>query len=394
VEQGQLTSDVPTSFLGIVLNRSRMSQSFSLQVDVRQGEAVVATGFVHPQRGLVACPAAPLLGGGLNRAGLPVRYGRVETARGGPARLETVTYLDREERAWGLAVATAPGDNRVARLVNSHLRRWAQAMRTRRLVLGAPDRSCPGHQVPRGPDSTGRCMLGDAAAAEVRRLSARGDTVLVAGGPQDAQDWPADVHALVARWVRGTAAAARVDLPDAHPVAVVCAPGLPVQVAAQITALLRDRFPALVPQHPGTHCHGATDALSTIRTMTAVADLVLVPRAGASALTVERTAAPMTVPVHHVDTAQDIRASWLEGAACVAVAPPALNALAPARELLLALTGLGPAAAVECRTSTTPAVLPIHPASLCAPRAPTRAPSGDVGRRTEHPADSGPPTAH
>ena len=44
---------------------------------VAPGEVMVATEIGDPARGLLPCPAAPLVGGVLERRGIPIRYGPV-----------------------------------------------------------------------------------------------------------------------------------------------------------------------------------------------------------------------------------------------------------------------------------------------------------------------------
>ena len=44
---------------------------------VAPGEVMVATAIGDPARGLLPCPAAPLVGGVLERRGMTVRYGPV-----------------------------------------------------------------------------------------------------------------------------------------------------------------------------------------------------------------------------------------------------------------------------------------------------------------------------
>lgn len=153
------------------MNRTLMHQCFKA-TGPGPGEVLVATGFDHPVRGPVLCPAAPAVAGSLHRQGVHVRLGIVPVVSSpvpdmppdDATILFCVTYLDRRGRAVGLGAAVAgaaasvgPGLGTAA---SEAVRTWASAMRTRRAVLAATDPSCPGER-----DALGRARAVLAAAS-------------------------------------------------------------------------------------------------------------------------------------------------------------------------------------------------------------------------------------
>lgn len=155
-----------------------------------------------------------------------------------------------------------------------------------------------------------------------------------------------------------------VRIDDPARVAVVLQPGLPVEDTGSVAVALRERFPLLVPQDPKTVCYAASDRRSTIRELASFCDALIV----AGAPDPEDTAlhAAGMIPLHFAAGPEDIRPEWLAGTASVGItaargADPAL-----ARELAAALTGLGPAAAVERRVGTVE-LSPVTPSSTTIP---------------------------
>lgn len=110
---------------------------------VERGEVVAATTFMHPTRGAVNCPAAPVAHAGARISGLPVRYGSVGGAAG-DAVLHAVSYVDPGGQAVGLGVAVHRDDERASRLAEDVVREWAEVMRTRRVLLDDTGPSCAG----------------------------------------------------------------------------------------------------------------------------------------------------------------------------------------------------------------------------------------------------------
>ncbi|TDD82688.1 hypothetical protein [Actinomadura rubrisoli] len=124
------------------------------------GELLVATGFTDPEHGPVRCAAAPAVAAAAQRACTPHRTGRAtgtRTARRvrlapaptshdttGDAVLSTASYLDRQGRAAGFAVAAHLGDPAALAVAEQVMDRWFQTLRSRRLVLAGADPMCWG----------------------------------------------------------------------------------------------------------------------------------------------------------------------------------------------------------------------------------------------------------
>ena len=86
---------------------------------VAPGEVMVATEIGDPARGLLPCPAAPLVGGVLERRGIPTRYGPVphyaEASQSDDgAVLFVMSALQGEGAATGIAAAANAVDGLAA----------------------------------------------------------------------------------------------------------------------------------------------------------------------------------------------------------------------------------------------------------------------------------------
>ncbi|MFC8720832.1 hypothetical protein [Kitasatospora sp. NPDC057198] len=120
---------------------------------VRPGEIVVATGATHPERGAVGSPAAPLLAAALGRGepdpgGRRVRLGPVHGTAGAPgtgdAVLVMASYLEADGRAVGLGAAAHADDRAAVDACAELVGRWAGLLRSRRLLVAAPEPDCAG----------------------------------------------------------------------------------------------------------------------------------------------------------------------------------------------------------------------------------------------------------
>jgi 4-hydroxy-3-methylbut-2-en-1-yl diphosphate reductase len=116
------------------------------------GEVVVADGFVHPVRGPVATPAAPLVAGQLRRLGLTVRHAALPSpaqvvgivGSTSAAALHAVSYLDGDGAAVGFGVQVGAGQAATEAAVRGVLAEWSDVLRTRRLLVAAADPACAG----------------------------------------------------------------------------------------------------------------------------------------------------------------------------------------------------------------------------------------------------------
>ena len=414
------------------MQRTCRIEDWALRVRLSgRDEVVVPAAVRHPQRGLVDCRGARLLGGSLRRDGLSVRYEdgpfSLEPVDGPArdpnlARIRVLSYLDHDGRTSGLAVAA--GSPEAAARADRVLDEWAAVMRTRRVVTGGLDSLCNGarqalgmledvlesvggpvfvlgglevgsqlagrlvgrgavfvsdvDEVPDGarvllgpsgvalgaraqlaarglPVVDTLCPLAAAAHGELRRLAERGETVVVVGRPGSAAlpgllgQAPESVHLVGSVHDVGG-----ISVADPGRVAVVLQPGLPIEDAEPVAEAVRARFGHVVPQHPATYCHAASDRRRTMASLAPACDVVLVvgprPDAEESLAQVEAAggrAYPVAGP-------EEVLPWWLDRRASVGVTAAPGTAPAVAEEVVRALTGLGPCA-VRRQASVTAA---------------------------------------
>lgn len=205
------------------------------------------------------------------------------------------------------------------------------------------------------------CPLVAAAQAEVRRFTEQGESVVLVGRVGHAVAAAlVGPEASAVRVVEGTEDVAGVQVADPSRVAVVLQPGLPVEQAERVAEAVRDRFGHVLPQHPGTYCHAASDRVHTLAALAFSHDVVLVAgpsrTARAMASAIERTGGT----AHALARPEDLLPQWLAGAASVAVAsaPGAVSGQVTA--VVSALEGLGPCSTVRQEFVTT-ALRPASP---------------------------------
>lgn len=105
--------------------------------DVQRGEVLVATTYIHPERGSVQCAASPLLAAALRKVGLRVREGPVAVSDGTRCDggvLFAVSYVDRQERVAGFGVAAHPRDDLAVATARRAALEWSRVLRSRRLL--------------------------------------------------------------------------------------------------------------------------------------------------------------------------------------------------------------------------------------------------------------------
>jgi 4-hydroxy-3-methylbut-2-en-1-yl diphosphate reductase len=351
---------------GGVMNRSVERRGFTVR-GTCPGELVVGL-FIHPTRGRVRCPAAPLVAANLRGQGHNVREERDWLASADGASdgvLFTASYLDRTGAAVGLAVAAHDTDRVALRAAQEAVLAWSAAWRSRRLVIAAAEPCHPGeHQAD-------ACQHVTAARREMRRCVQRGDQVVLVGRRgQPATTALAELHdEVVLVEAAAEVAGLRVD-PDR--VSYLVAPGVVLEHAMRVVATLRARHPRLRGPHPGDLCYAASDDLATVHAMAAACDRVLVLGAATAPDTasVVDAAADARKPVHIVDGLERIRPAWLAGAESLglATAPSAPPHLLHA--VVDALSGMGPLSVVRRRVTTQPAGLDLVAASCPDARTP------------------------
>ncbi len=178
---------------------------------------MIATTITHPERGLVNCPAAPLLAASLRRgqsdaSGRHIRLGEMvltaadsqpgEPVTAGNHRTESgpgecgvhpqentvlvmASYLDRTGRAAGFGAAARTDDGAAVAACAELVRRWAAVLRSRRLLVADADPDCAGARA--ATDAALRAawdgpayMLGRPvlSVGEFARLAAAGVTIV------------------------------------------------------------------------------------------------------------------------------------------------------------------------------------------------------------------------
>ncbi|MER5862859.1 hypothetical protein [Kitasatospora sp. NPDC002040] len=310
--------------------------------------------FVHPHRGTVQCPAAPLLTAHLpghdRRATAPLAghapRGLPVQPSGNQGILAATTYLDLDGTAVGIAIA-AP--THLEDLARKTLEQWTGALRTRRVLVPSSE-TCPAGRATEGGGSR-TCPKAAAAQGAVRHFLNRQDTVLLLGsGPVHLTGHTGPVIAIP-----DPAAAHRLRIPDPERLSFVLQPCTIVDEITPILRVLRSRFPLLRGQHPDQWCYTASDARQGADAAAQASDLLLnlsTPPAPAERFS--------DMAVRNVRTLSDIRAADLACAATIAIvhSPPADPSAAErpwvsAAGLVEILSGLGPLSVVRHRARTT-----------------------------------------
>ncbi|MFF2820859.1 hypothetical protein ACFVT9_35690 [Kitasatospora cineracea] len=341
--RGQAATGVPRpgGRSALMVGRSVLTQEFAVAGPFGDGPVAV-TGFVHPERGPVDCPAAPLLAAWLWRVGgasAPVRTGplRERLAAGPPGRgaavLTAMTYHGPEGGCAGLAVAAPPAwRSRAAQAV----RVWSAAVRTRRVLVpaAAPCAESTGPGLP--------CACAERAGAAARRFAAEGDEVFVVGGSgSGAREAWGDRGWT---WVADARQARRVEPVDAQAVAFVLRPGTSVRSAAETVAVLRGRFPSLRGQHPDQWCYRADDREEAVSRAVSLSDVALL-------LGAEVLPRPSAVRCHRLGSLVDLLPGHVRAASTVALVDGTPEGQG-GRDLLRALHGLGPVSVLRLRAAS------------------------------------------
>lgn len=284
------------------------------------GEVVAASGFTHPTRGSVRCPAAPTVLEGLRGSGLRTRTADI-VAGPGDGVLFTTSYLDRDGHAVGLGAAASTDDRDAVAAARATVRNWSRCLRTRRALIAA------------GPDQTDERRLLAVVRRRVREFAARGDTV--------AQVGPAQIRLPGTVAVPTVADVTGLTGVDPERLSFVIVPGTPVEEAAVVLAALRSRFPRLRGQHPDELGYAASDRQDAMRSVAAASDLVLICGQPAHVDTL-RLGGWTGQPVQPVSDAGQLRAEWLAAAATVGIGVAASARPGVVDDVVAVLSGLGP----------------------------------------------------
>jgi 4-hydroxy-3-methylbut-2-en-1-yl diphosphate reductase len=188
------------------------------------------------------------------------------------------------------------------------------------------------------------CPLVSKVHAQVRRQSARGDTIVLIGhaGHEEVEGTLGEApdSTILAENV---ADVARLRIGHDAPVSYVTQTTLATDETAEVIDSLRSRFPGLREPDSEDICYATTNRQSALRAVADEADLVLVVGSSNSSNSVRlvELARRRGKPAHLVDDVGDIRGEWLAGASVIgltagASAPPAL-----VQDIVSALDGLG-----------------------------------------------------
>ncbi|RAJ31778.1 4-hydroxy-3-methylbut-2-enyl diphosphate reductase [Kitasatospora sp. SolWspMP-SS2h] len=333
-----------------MVGRSSVTEEFTAP-ELGGDAVVVPSVFHHPVRGVVHCPAAPLLTAWLQRHDTKTAVTALHhqlTPRdpddGGQAVVAT-TFLDTTGQVFGLAVAA---DAERLPQARAAVATWSAVLRTRRMLLPAGAEPCavpaaPASRlphprttvVPPAPD----CPHADAALQCLRRFAERGETVLLVGAGPLMPFAPCPRGNRVVA-VPSIEAARAVRVADPAALSFVLRPCTLIEDAAAILAVLRARFPMLRGQHPDQWCYRAEDRRAAVNGAAACSDvaLVLPGRDGQWSAPARRTV--------RLTSLADLYPGHLRNASTVAVIGGDSDGLTP-DTLTRVLTGLGPVSVVE-----------------------------------------------
>ncbi|MBC9719464.1 hypothetical protein H9Y04_43855 [Streptomyces sp. TRM66268-LWL] len=343
-----------------------------------KGELIVPGTFHWPGRGAVACPADALIGASLDATSRPVR----RAPGGADGVLYAASYLERDGRAVGFAVAAHRDDTIGREAARRTVQQWADALRSRRVLVAAVPGcagSCgAGLSEQAGPPVPGAraaipsqgaagsaedpvgagCGLAAAAAADVRQYAARGDTVVLVGrrpSPPSLEPLAAQAPGSIV-FAADAADVAGLRLPDAARVSFVVRPGTVVEEAMQVVAALRRRFPLLRGHHFDILCHTESDRVATLRAAADGADAVLVLGRTTDRDTQKliRRASALAEHTYAVDSLRALVPAAIAEATTIALIPARTAPVELEEQVCRALSGLGPMTVFRRAVTTRP----------------------------------------
>lgn len=124
------------------MNRSVVREFQAPGTSVEPGGVLLPTEIGDPVRGVLRCPAAPLIGGSLRRKGRRVSYAPVPRCDdpshdSDGAVVFAVTCQQADGTGAGLAAAASPSDRLAVAAARSAVAEWAAVLGTRRLLAAA-----------------------------------------------------------------------------------------------------------------------------------------------------------------------------------------------------------------------------------------------------------------
>jgi 4-hydroxy-3-methylbut-2-enyl diphosphate reductase len=199
------------------------------------------------------------------------------------------------------------------------------------------------------------CPLVAKVHAEARRFAADGYLVALIGheGHEEVEGTLGEAPESMAL-VQDAGDVARLRPDDPDKVAVLMQTTLAVDEAAEVSMVLRERFPAARAPGGDDICYATTNRQQAIRAVAAESDLVLVAGSANSSNSVRlvETAQRAGTPAHLIDGPSDIQLGWLAGVSTIGLTAGASAPPAVVDDIITALSGLGPVEVTE-RVITT-----------------------------------------
>jgi 4-hydroxy-3-methylbut-2-enyl diphosphate reductase len=124
------------------MSRSAVQELQAPGISVEPGCVLIPTEIGHPVRGALPCPAAPLVGGTLQRKGRSISYAAVPRCDdpahdSDGATLFLVTCQQADGGSVALAAAASPADRAAVAAARAAVQEWADVLGTRRLLAAA-----------------------------------------------------------------------------------------------------------------------------------------------------------------------------------------------------------------------------------------------------------------
>jgi 4-hydroxy-3-methylbut-2-enyl diphosphate reductase len=199
------------------------------------------------------------------------------------------------------------------------------------------------------------CPLVSKVHAEARRFAADGYLVALIGhaGHEEVEGTLGEAPESM-RLVQTAEDVAGLRPADPGKVAYLMQTTLAVDEAAEVSAALRERFPAARAPGSDDICYATTNRQQAIRAIAADSDLVLVAGSANSSNSVRlvETAERAGTPAHLIDGPSDIQLGWLAGVSTIGLTAGASAPPAVVDDIIAALSGLGPVEVTE-RVITT-----------------------------------------
>ncbi len=199
------------------------------------------------------------------------------------------------------------------------------------------------------------CPLVTKVHSEVRRFSARGDTVIFIGhaGHEETVGTMGE-HPEATVLVEDAEDAEQVQVADPEKVSYLVQTTLAADEVAGIVDVLKRRFPKLRQPPSDDICYATTNRQQALQEVAVDSDLSLVigsENSSNSRRLVEKSQR-MGTPASLIDDAGDIHLEWLDGVTTVGVTAGASAPTSLVDEVVAALGGLGPVRVVEREVTT------------------------------------------